>query len=170
MFFVTNSSVSTRAQHAQKVQSRLGLDFAIDEDSVLTAAAVTAAYLSTRLPPGTKIYTMGLDGIQEELRAKGFTVLVAPAAEETDSVSAVVVGFDPSFSYAHIAVTMKIFAQNPSCLFIGCNLDSSYVNESGFLQPGTGTLVTAVAYATGRKPVIMGKPSSFLYDALMNCW
>ena len=166
MFFITNSSVSTRSQHAQKIQHRLGLDFCIEEASVLTAAAVTADYLADKLPAGSNVYVMGKEGIQKELQEKHFNVLVAPA-EVTENIAAVVVGFDPTFSYAHLAMAMKIFALNPECLFVGCNLDSSYVSESGFLQPGTGTLVTAVAYATQKTPVIMGKPNNLLYETLL---
>ena len=169
MIFVTNSSVSTRAQHAEKIKSRLQLDFSIEEDSVFTAAAVTADFLSSKLPRGASVYVMGLEGIQKELEGKGFAVSVAPAPV-FDDISAVVVGFDPSFSYAHIAAAMKIFALNPGCLLVGCNLDSSYVNESGFLAPGTGTLVIAVAYATEKQPIIMGKPNNLLYDTLLLRW
>jgi HAD superfamily hydrolase (TIGR01450 family) len=170
MLFVTNSSVSTRAQHAAKIKTRLGLDFCIEEDSIFTAAGVAAEYLAKELNEGTaNVYVMGLEGIQKELQSKGFRVTVAPA-QVFENISAVVVGFDPTFSYNHIAAAMKIFALNPSCLFVGCNLDSSYVNESGFLAPGTGTLVTAVAYASGRKPIIMGKPNNLLFDTILMRW
>merc|ERR1712025_1209960 len=30
--------------------------------------------------------------------------------------------------------------------------------------PGTGSMVTAVATASGRKPVILGKPSKFMFE------
>ncbi len=166
---MTNSSVSTRTQHAEKIKSRLGLEFEIGEESVLTAAAVTADHLSIHLPKEANVYVMGMEGIQKELQSKGFNAIVAPSPA-SENISAVVVGFDPTFSYNHIAQAMKIFALNTKCLFIGCNLDSSYVNESGFLAPGTGTLVTAVAYATGQTPIIMGKPNNLLYETLLLRW
>lgn len=169
MFFVTNSSISTRAQYAQKIQTLLGLSFEISENCILSAAFVTANYLAERLPQGAKLFVMGMEGIQQELQAKGFDIIPGSGDVSAD-IAAVVVGFDPSFTYNHMSKACKLFTLNPECMFIGCNLDHCYVNESNYLQPGTGALVTAVAYGSGKDPIIMGKPNNFLFDALLSAW
>ena len=36
------------------------------------------------------------------------------------------------------------------------------------LFPGTGSMVAAVATAAGRKPVVLGKPSKFMFEIVQN--
>ena len=107
-----------------------------------------------------------MEGIQIELEAVGFKVTKEHNAG--DKYEAVVVGMDPNFSYQAITEALKVFKTDPDALLIGCNLDATYVGEGGQIFPGTGSLVKCISYATGRDPIIMGKPNNYIYSALLD--
>lgn len=166
MRFITNSSVSTREKHAQRIKNLLNLPFDIEAEQVVTAAFVTACYLKKRLPVGCSLLVFGLEGIKSELEAFGFKV--TSEYNSNDKYAAVVVGMDPNFTYNSITDALKVFKNNPEALLIGCNLDATFVGEGGQMFPGTGSLVKAVSHATGRDPIIMGKPNNYIYSALLD--
>lgn len=166
MRFITNSSVSTREKHAQKIKNILNLPFEIEAEEVVTAAYVTARYLRKKLSENCSILVFGLEGIRTELESVGFKV--TSQHNQCDKYGAVVVGLDPHFTYNSITEAIKVFQKDPDALLIGCNLDATYVGEGGQIFPGTGSLVKAVAYATGRDPIVMGKPNNFIYSALLD--
>lgn len=115
---------------------------------------------------GSAILVIGLEGIQRELESVGFKVT---REHQINAVyGAVVVGLDGNFNYNLIAETIKVFQNHPEALMIGCNLDATYVGDGGKILPGTGCLVQAVAYATGKDPIVMGKPNNHIYNALID--
>lgn len=77
---------------------------------------------------------------------------------------AVVVGFDPHFNYLKIAKSMQYLA-NPNCQFLATNTDRTYPDTHHVL-PAAGTMVTAIRAATGREPLVIGKPSRLAYDTI----
>lgn len=112
------------------------------------------------------VLVLGMEGIKHELVAAG--LLVTEAFDSNVVYGTVVVGFDVNFSYSSMSDAIRVFQKFPDAILVGCNLDATYVGESGQIFPGTGSLVTAVAYATCRNPIIMGKPNNFIYDALLD--
>jgi HAD superfamily hydrolase (TIGR01450 family) len=109
-----------------------------------------------------------LEGIKMELEAVGFKITSEYISD--DKYGAVVVGMDPNFTYHSITEALKVFNNNSDALLIGCNLDATFVGEGGQIFPGTGSLVTAVAHATGRDPIVMGKPNNYIYTALLDSY
>lgn len=106
-----------------------------------------------------------MEGITSELEGVGFKV--SKEYQEGSDYGAVVIGFDPGFTYGSITEAIKVFKHNPEALMIACNLDATYVGDNGQIFPGTGCLVKAVAYASGKDPIVMGKPNNHIYDALL---
>lgn len=80
-------------------------------------------------------------------------------------VGAVVVGIDPNFTYTKLAYALKCL-ENKDALFIATNMDNSYPSPSGLL-PGGGSIVTSVAYASNRTPLVMGKPERLMLDIII---
>ena len=78
----------------------------------------------------------------------------------------VVIGIDRKFTYdklrfAHAAIT-RGHAQ-----FVATNRDATFPMEDGEI-PGGGSLVAALATATGREPVTIGKPETHAYEAILH--
>lgn len=157
--------MSTREKHAQKIKNTLNLPFDIQVEQVITASFVTACFLKKTLPMECSTLVFGLEGIQLELKAVGFKVTSKYISDF--KYGAVVVGMDPNFTYNSISEALKVFKNDSDALLIGCNLDATFVGENDQIFPGTGSLVKAVSHATGRDPIIIGKPNNYIYSALI---
>ena len=64
-------------------------------------------------------------------------------------------GYGPDVCWRDLAEAA--YAVHAGALFVATNPDTSFPTPRG-IAPGNGTLVAAVASATGRQPVVAGKP------------
>lgn len=157
--FITNNSSKTRQAYAEKLR-RLGFGGPAGSGAgleVFGTAYCTALYLRQRLAgaPAPKAYVLGGEALKAELEAVGVACVgVGPeplqgegprawldAPLEPD-VRAVVVGFDPHFSYMKLTKAVR-YLQQPGCLLVGTNMDNRLPLENGrFIAgpcaPGTG--------------------------------
>ncbi|XP_062956127.1 glycerol-3-phosphate phosphatase [Cynocephalus volans] len=180
--FITNNSSKTRAAYAEKLR-RLGFGGPTAPGAgpeVFGTAYCTAVYLRQRLAgaPAPKAYVLGGPALAAELRAAGVaSVGVGPEPLQGDGpgdwldaplepdVRAVVVGFDPHFSYMKLTKAVR-YLQRPGCLLVGTNMDNRLPLENGRFTAGTGCLVRAVEMAAQRQADIIGKPSRFIFDCV----
>ncbi len=77
----------------------------------------------------------------------------------------VVVGMDLHISYRKVAKAATILSR-PDTVFVATNTDEQFPHKSGVVLPGTGAVVQTVATAAGRAPVVMGKPSPAMFEAV----
>jgi glycerol-1-phosphatase len=77
---------------------------------------------------------------------------------------AVIVGLDPSVDYRRLAVAMR--AVSDGARLIATNADARYPTAVGFL-PGAGSIVAALATATGTMPEVIGKPAPAMFAAIL---
>ena len=164
VFFLTNNSGRTRRDYQDKLARVNGLDIA--EEQIYTSAYATALYLKARGAAGRSVFVIGEAGLARELADSGglVPVTVADSVPHTE-IDYVVVGIDKQFTYdklrfAHAAITQG-HAQ-----FIATNRDATFPMETGEI-PGGGSLVAALATATGREPVTVGKPETHAYEAIL---
>ncbi len=76
-------------------------------------------------------------------------------ASSEDRPDAVVQGYSPDLRYADLAEAA--LAVRAGALWVATNTDSTLPSARGLL-PGNGSLVALVATATGRRPIVAGKP------------
>lgn len=144
--FFTNDSSKTPAEVAGRL-CRHGIPAETGE--VLTSALVAADHAASR-HPGGRALAIGGAALREALEARGLRLVEDQAAE------VVVVGRDLDLSYARLqAACRSIWA---GAVFLATNLDRRVPADDGFV-PGTGAIVKAVAWATDRRPKVIGKPS-----------
>ncbi|MHB8868993.1 MAG: HAD-IIA family hydrolase [Thermoleophilia bacterium] len=179
--FVTNNSTRHRSEIAARL-TELGLP--VTADLVLTSAAATAGWLRGELPPGARVLVVGGAGLVRELREAGFDAAhvreaarpsdEAPAGSPpptpvasgtTSAAAAVVVGLDRGFDYLTLAAAQQAILGG--ALFVATNTDATFPVE-GAVLPGGGAIVAAVATATDRRPVVIGKPEPRLAQALID--
>jgi 4-nitrophenyl phosphatase len=139
--------------------------FGVDADPgvIFTSALATANYLSHSISPGATVYVIGEVGLQEALTSSGYVVDTSP--DETAGPVAVVVSLDRTFTYEKLKKAMRLIRDGAA--FIATNPDTTFPGPHG-LSPGAGSLVAAVATASGVKPVIMGKPGAPLFEVAMD--
>ncbi|MGI6251128.1 MAG: HAD-IIA family hydrolase [Anaerolineaceae bacterium] len=156
---VTNNAMRTVEDYVIKFRS-LGVE--IDPYHIMGSADATALYLSRHFSRDLPLYVVGTDSLKARLMAEGF--LIAPV-EEKQRAGAVVVGLDHGLTYQKIAnAGLLIQAGVP---FIASNTDATFPMPDG-LYPGAGTVVAAVMTAGGREPLVIGKPSPYMYLEALN--
>jgi HAD superfamily hydrolase (TIGR01450 family) len=146
--FVTNNAA--RPPHA--VAEHLGrLGVGVDVDEVITSAQAAARVLAEELPAGARVLVVGGEGLAVALSERGLTPVSSADAEP----AAVASGFHPDVGWRLLAE--GAFAVATGILWVASNTDRTLPTPRG-IAPGNGTLVDAVRSATGRDPIVAGKP------------
>ncbi|MGJ0120997.1 HAD-IIA family hydrolase [Williamsia sp. MIQD14] len=156
-YFVTNNA-SRRAPEVAEHLTSLG--FTATADEVVTSAQSAAALLAEHLEPGSRALVVGTDGLAQEIREVGIGVTRSAA----DRPQAVVQGHSPDTGWAQLSEAVLAIADG--ALWIACNVDPTLPSERGFMI-GNGSMVAAVAHATGATPLVAGKPAEpLMRDAI----
>ena len=146
--FLSNNSSMVLDDVVAKLD-RAGVKAAPDE--VLTSAIAAAALLQSSIPAGSRVLVCAGPGVVEALDAVGMEVVREPPA------AAVVVGFHRTFDYEELERTAR--AVREGARFVATNMDATYPVPGGLI-PGAGSIVAAVATATGSRPEVAGKPEA----------
>ena len=144
----TNNSFPTVAENQAKLEA-MGVE--VDAELVLSSAQAAA----TLGVAGERALVVGGPGIVEALEAAGLAAVTCGGPGPGDGFDLVVVGIDPAFDYPRLARAMA--AVRNGARLIGTNSDATYPTPAGEL-PGGGSLLDAVAAASGARAVVAGKP------------
>ena len=147
--FLSNNSSMVLADVVAKLKRARGPATPAD---VITSAVAAGALLAGRLSAGARVLACAGPGVVEALESVGLTAVREPPAE------AVVVGFHRDFDYAGLERASR--ALREGARFVATNMDATYPTGDGGLIPGAGSLVAAVATASGRIPEVAGKPEA----------
>lgn len=152
--FVTNNasrSVDAVAEHLVE------LGVKTDAEHVISSAQAAAELLKAQLPTGAKVLITGAQALADCVAAAGLT----PVRSQAEEPVAVAQGFNPKIVWEELAEAAYTLADE-KVLWVASNTDFTIPKERG-IAPGNGTLVGAVATATGRKPLVAGKPESPIF-------
>ena len=153
VFVTNNASRSVQAVANHLVE--LGVN--TDADHVVSSAQAAADLLAERLPEGAKVLVTGAQALADCVSAAG----LVPVTSQGDKPAAVVQGFNPKIGWEDLAEAAYTLADE-QVLWVASNVDFTIPKERG-IAPGNGTLVGAVATATGRTPLVAGKPESPIF-------
>jgi 4-nitrophenyl phosphatase len=150
----TNNSMATPAAYVIRM-AEMGVTVA--ENDIQTSATATRDYLLDLLPPDASILIVGMPALGEQIfTGTGFR----PATDDpSETIDAVVVGLDLAFTYEKLYRATR--AIHLGAQFIATNADATLPTETGF-QPGAGSIVAAIATATGAVPTVVGKPETLM--------
>jgi glycerol-1-phosphatase len=151
--FVTNNAFRTPAAVAALLT---GLGVPARADEVITSAQAAARLLAERLPPGSPVLVVGGMGLRVAVRERGFR----PVSVASERPSAVVQGYAPGIGYSLLAEGALAVANG--AWYVASNGDLTLPSARG-RQPGNGALLQVIIAATGRQPVIAGKPEPPLH-------
>lgn len=131
-------------------------------DDVVTSSQAGAHYLAGRLPAGSAVLAVGGEGVAQALSERGLTATRAadagPGSE--GGFAAVLQGYGAKVTAADLAEAA--YAVQHGALWVATNTDPTLPTDRG-TAPGNGSLVAAVAQATGQEPTVVGKPHGTLY-------
>lgn len=151
--FVTNNA-SRRAADVAKRLTALGI-YAVAGD-VVTSAQAAVHEVARQVPPGSRVLVLGTGALAEQVAEAD----LEPVRVADPTVVAVVQGLSPTTSWTDLAEAAV--ALRAGALWVAGNADSTYPSPRGPL-PGNGSLVAALTLATGRAPVVVGKPEPTLH-------
>ena len=166
--FATNNSMVTRAGYVERLGA-MGIPTSADE--IVTSTSATVEHLRRHAPEVRAVLAIGGAGMRHELRDAGLEVTMAadaaaaaPGGPLEGPYDAVIVGLDPQLDYVRLAAGMS--AVSAGARFIATNADARYPTPAGFL-PGAGSIVAALATATGVAPTVIGKPEPAMFSAIL---
>jgi len=151
--FVTNNASRSPAAIAQQL-TRLGVS--ASPADLVTSAQAAARLIADRLPRGSAVLVAGGIGLRLALREHG----LRPVSTAAERPAAVVQGYAPDISYSLLAEAAV--AVRGGAWYVASNADATLPSSRGPL-PGNGSLVQLIVTATGRQPVVAGKPEPPLH-------
>lgn len=148
VLFVTNNSGALIEEH-EAALAQIGIPATGDVLSSAQAAALL-------LEPGERALVAGGPGVMQALERRGVVAVRADAAAAVEGrFDAVVVGWHRWFDFE--ILTRAASAVHRGARLIGTNDDATYPTPHGPI-PGGGSILAAVATASGATPLIAGKP------------
>ncbi|MDQ0756856.1 HAD-IIA family hydrolase [Arthrobacter sp. B3I4] len=153
--YVTNNASRTPAEVAQHLRD---LGAPAEDEQVVSSSQAAAGLLASKLPSGARVLITGGDALAREIKLAG----LVPVRSGSEDPVAVVQGFHPNVGWSDLAEAAYVVAGG--ALWVATNTDLTIPQARG-IAPGNGTLVAAVAAATGRQPLVAGKPEAPLFHA-----
>lgn len=126
-------------------------------EQVFGSALAGAELLAGEVAEGAAVLVVGSQILADSVRAQG--LVVVPTSD--DRPDAVIQGFSPALSWKDLAEAA--YAITAGAIWVATNMDMTLPQERGF-APGNGSLVAAVAAATGKSPLVAGKPEAALFE------
>ena len=154
--FVTNNASATVEERLARM-SALGVHASPDE--LITSAVVTAEHLVSEGWKGSTALMVGMDGLQRALEDAGIRLVDGSDGTQPDLV---VVASDQRFTYEDMSAAATAIRNGAH--FVAANDDATFPAPDGLL-PGAGAIVASIAVASGRQPVVIGKPHPPMMEA-----
>lgn len=147
--FITNNPSKSVKDYILKL-NRLGI-MDVDESNFFTSAQAAIMIFKEKFKDKL-IYAQGTESFIQELRDSGLNVTL----QYDENIQAVLVAFDPEITGAKLRTTCEVltkldvpyYATNPDWV---CPVDFGAI-------PDCGSMCVGIAYATGKKPIFIGKP------------
>ncbi len=149
----TNNSMATPNEYVTRM-AKYGV--AVDADHIQTSGTATRDFLERELPNGAHILVVGMPALSEQI-GDGTDFVITD--DPDDDVAAVVVGLDLEFTYDKLQRANA--AIRKGARFVATNADPTLPVENG-VMPGAGSVIAAIATATGKQPTVVGKPETLM--------
>lgn len=149
--YLSNNSFATPEEVAAKL-ARLGMPR--PEERVFTAGQAAVQAIASRYPGG-RVYMLTVPSLDALAKDAGLRSVWRDSVD-SDIPDAVMVGLDRTVTYERLRRGLR--AVLAGAAFYAVNRDPRLPVEDGF-EPGTGSLVAALEYASGRRAETVGKPA-----------
>ena len=155
--FMTNNSSKSVVDYVKKL-AKLGIE-ATKED-FMTSSQATAFYLKKH-HAGKTLYVCGTESLKQELREQGFTV-----SADISQTQCIVMGFDTELNFQKLHDISYLLLTQPELPYIATNPDLVCPTEFGSV-PDCGSVCQMLFNATGKRPVVIGKPAALMPQLAM---
>lgn len=156
--FVTNNSSRSVADYVKKLE-KLGIEAA--KEDFMTSSQATAYYLK-KYHTGKTLYVCGTCSLKQELEGEGFCV-----SDDISKTECIVMGFDTELTFQKLHDVSYLLLTQPDLPYIATNPDLVCPTEFGSV-PDCGSVCEMIFNATGKRPVVIGKPSALMPELAMD--
>ena len=156
--FMTNNSSKSVADYVKKLE-KMGIS-ATREDFMTSSQA--SAYYLKKHHAGKKLYVCGTKSLIAELESEGFETTT-----NIDETECVVMGFDTELTFQKLWDVSKTLLTKKDIPYIATNPDLVCPTEFGSV-PDCGSVCGMIFNATGKRPVVIGKPSPLMPQLAMD--
>ncbi|MFB3825920.1 MAG: HAD-IIA family hydrolase [Bryobacteraceae bacterium] len=151
--FLTNNTSRSKSDYVEKLRL-FGIDAAGEQ--IFTPADSAVMYLRDRLPLVNSIAVLGTPSLCRQFEEAGFEVA-------WDAPEAVIVGFDTTLTFERLCRAAYWISRGLP--FIATHPDLICPTDEPTVLVDCGSICAALSAATGRRPVVLGKPDpSILLD------
>lgn len=158
--FMTNNSSKSVADYIKKLD-KLGISSC--RDDFITSSQATAYYLKKH-HSGKVLYVCGTESFKKELQMEGFVV-----SEDIIQTQCIVMGFDTELTFKKLHDISYLLLTQPELPYIATNPDLVCPTEFGSV-PDCGSVCEMIFNATGKRPIVIGKPSPLMPELAMDRW
>ena len=151
--FMTNNSSKSVDDYIIKLE-RMGI--CVKHKDFITSSQATIHYLQSNHPEAV-LYVCGTESLKKELQGAGFTV-----SENFEEVNCILMGFDTELTFRKLEDVCKLLSYK-EIPYIATNGDYVCPTEYGFV-PDCGSVCDMIFNATGKRPIVIGKPSSLMLE------
>lgn len=150
------SLVSNNTTHSPKELISLlkSKSFDLEDENLDTCMKVTGEWLKKKNIQSC--FVLGNQALKKYLKEQRIEV------REDCSAQAVVVGLDEKLNFQKLKTATRALVENNACL-IALHANKIYGDSKGEIVPSVGAAVKALEYASGKRGLIMGKPSQDFY-------
>jgi NagD protein len=152
--FLTNNTSRSRDDYVGKLR-QLGIPGAAGD--IYTAADSTIACLREQYPDVRRIALLGTPSLCEQFEEEGFAV-------DWNNPQAVVVAFDTTLDYQRLCRTAWWISEGLP--YLATHPDYVCPTSEPTVLVDCGSICACLEAATGRKPVVLGKPDPAILRAL----
>jgi len=153
--FVTNTSSRSRQALVQKLQ---GFGIAATPGEILTPAVTTAAWLRSQPPGNVALF------VRPAARADFNGLACVPEDSETGARYVIIGDLGDAWDYHTLNRAFRLLHDDPESRLIALGMTRYWQTPEG-LSLDVAPFVAALEHATGREPIVLGKPSEEFFHA-----
>ena len=151
--FLTNNSSKGAQSYVDKLRS---LGISCEQEDFVTSVHATVEYLNMH-HKGKLFYVLGTKSFQTQLKEGG--ILVTDTL--CDGIEGLVMGFDTELTFKKLEDASILLLKDIP--YVAANPDYVCPTSYGYV-PDCGSVAVMLKNATGKMPVFIGKPKSYMID------
>ena len=155
--FMTNNSSKSVEDYIKKLKE---MGITATREDFITSSQATAYYLKQNFP-NHRLYVCGTQSLKKELEREGFTI-----TEKLDDVDCIIMGFDTELTFQKLEDVSRLLLTRENLPYIATNPDYVCPTEFGSV-PDCGSVCDMIYNATGKRPVVIGKPGPLMPQLAM---
>ena len=153
--FMTNNSSRGLEGYLKRME---GLGIACSAEDFVTSTDAAIRYLKNTYDPETRYFVCGTESLKGQLHAVGLSIAEesgAPGSDPGDLADVVLLGYDTELTYRKLEVCCILLSRGKD--YIATHPDMVCPVWFGSV-PDCGSVIEMLATATGRRPLVIGKP------------